>query len=35
MMDLFLEAWVSTIIEGKKMQWMMGKREPWQPGEKL
>src|ERR1700727_925570 len=35
MMDLVLEAWVSGIIEGKKIQWMMGKREPWQPGEKL
>jgi polysaccharide pyruvyl transferase WcaK-like protein len=35
MMDLVLEAWVSSIIEGKKVQWMMGKREPWQPGEKL
>src|SRR5450631_4565225 len=35
MMDLVLEAWVSSIIEGKKLQWMMGKREPWQPGERL
>ncbi len=35
MMDFVLEAWVSGIIETKKMQWMMGKREPWQPGEKL
>jgi polysaccharide pyruvyl transferase WcaK-like protein len=35
MMDFVLEAWVSSIIEGKKIQWMMGKREPWQPGEKL
>ncbi len=35
MMDFVLEAWVSSIIEGKKVQWMMGKREPWQPGEKL
>jgi polysaccharide pyruvyl transferase WcaK-like protein len=35
MMDFVLEAWVSGIIEGKKVQWMMGKREPWQPGEKL
>jgi len=35
MMDFFLEAWVSSIIEGKKLQWMMGKGEPWQPGEKL
>ena len=35
MMDFFLEAWVSSIIEGKKIQWMLGKGEPWQPGEKL
>ena len=35
MMDFVLEAWVSSIIERKKVQWMMGKREPWQPGEKL
>lgn len=35
MMDFVLEAWVSSIIEGKKLQWMMGKSEPWQPGEKL
>jgi hypothetical protein len=35
MMDFVLEAWVSGIIESKKIQWMMGKREPWQPGEKL
>src|ERR1700680_2019241 len=35
MMDFVLEAWVSGIIEGKKIQWMMGKRGPWQPGEKL
>ncbi len=26
MMDFVLEAWVSGIIEGKKIQWMMGKR---------
>ena len=35
MMDFVLEAWVSGIIEGKKVQWMMGKGEPWKPGEKL
>jgi len=35
MMDLFLEAWVSAIIEGKKVQWMMGRGQPWSPGEKL
>ena len=35
MMDFVLEAWVSTIIEQKKVQWMLGKRQPWQPGQKL
>jgi polysaccharide pyruvyl transferase WcaK-like protein len=35
MMDFVLEAWVSGIIESKKIQWMLGKREPWQQGEKL
>jgi hypothetical protein len=35
MMDFVLEAWVSSIIEGKKIQWMLSKREPWHPGEKL
>ncbi len=35
MMDFMLEAWVSGIIETKKIQWMMGKREPWHPGEKI
>ena len=35
MMDFVLEAWVASIIEGKKIQWMLGKRKPWQPGEKL
>jgi polysaccharide pyruvyl transferase WcaK-like protein len=35
MMDFVLEAWVSGIIETKKLQWMMGKREPWRPGERL
>jgi polysaccharide pyruvyl transferase WcaK-like protein len=35
MMDFVLEAWVSSIIEGKKVQWMLGKRQPWQPGERL
>src|SRR5437667_8173389 len=35
MMDLFLEAWVSAIIEGKKVQWVLGKGESWQPGTKL
>jgi polysaccharide pyruvyl transferase WcaK-like protein len=35
MMDLVLEMWVSSIIEGKKVQWMLGRGEPWKPGEKL
>jgi polysaccharide pyruvyl transferase WcaK-like protein len=35
MMDFVLEAWVSTIIEQKKVQWVLGRRQPWQPGEKL
>ncbi len=25
MMDFLLEAWVASIIEGKKVQWMLGK----------
>jgi len=35
MMDFVLEAWVSAIIEQKKAQWVLGRRQPWQPGEKL
>jgi len=35
MMDFVLEAWVSSIIETSKLSWMLGKGEPWQPGEKL
>ncbi|HYU45783.1 MAG TPA: polysaccharide pyruvyl transferase family protein [Terriglobales bacterium] len=35
MMDFVLEAWVSTIIERKKVQWTLGKGQPWQPGQKL
>jgi polysaccharide pyruvyl transferase WcaK-like protein len=35
MMDFALEAWVASIIEATKVQWMMGRGEPWQPGEKL
>ena len=34
-MDFVLEAWVSAIIEGKKVQWVLGKGQPWRPGEKL
>jgi polysaccharide pyruvyl transferase WcaK-like protein len=35
MMDLILEAWVSTSIERAKTRWMLGAGKPWQPGEKL
>src|SRR5712675_3290961 len=35
MMDLVLEAWVSTSIETAKLGWMMGKGKRWKPGEKL
>ncbi len=35
MMDLILEAWVSSSIERAKASWMLGGGTPWQPGEKL
>jgi len=35
MTDLMLEAWVASIIETRKLQWMLGKGKAWQPGEKL
>jgi polysaccharide pyruvyl transferase WcaK-like protein len=35
MMDFLLEAWVSSIIAGKKVSWMFGKGERWRPGGKL
>ncbi len=35
MMDLVLEAWVSAIIEAKKVGWMLGAGSAWRPGEKL
>ena len=35
MMDLILEAWVSSNIERAKARWMLGGNRPWQPGEKL
>ena len=35
MMDLVLETWVSSIIERKKLGWMLGSGKPWRPGEKL
>src|SRR5205085_3271277 len=35
MMDFILEAWVSSLIELSKLQWMLGKGHRWQPGRKL
>src|SRR5437660_6236639 len=35
MMDFVLEAWVSSIIESKRIGWMMGGGAAWRPGEKL
>jgi len=35
MMDFVLESWVSSIIESKRIGWMMGGGHGWQPGEKL
>jgi polysaccharide pyruvyl transferase WcaK-like protein len=35
MMDFILEAWVSASIEKSKAAWMLGKGQPWRPGEKL
>src|SRR5919198_2831936 len=35
MMDFVLEAWVSSIIESKRITWMMGGGNTWEPGEKL
>jgi polysaccharide pyruvyl transferase WcaK-like protein len=35
MMDLILEAWVSSSIERAKAGWMLGRGKRWQPGEKL
>ena len=35
MMDFVLEAWVSSLIEISRLQWMFGSGSPWQPGEKL
>ena len=34
MMDFVLESWVSSIIELKRIAWMMGSGNSWQPGEK-
>jgi len=35
MMDLILEAWVSSSVERTRASWMLGAGKPWQPGEKL
>ncbi|MBV9183151.1 MAG: polysaccharide pyruvyl transferase family protein [Acidobacteria bacterium] len=35
MMDLILQAWVTSIIEREKLSWTLGKGERWQPGTKL
>jgi polysaccharide pyruvyl transferase WcaK-like protein len=35
MMDLFLEAWVSSSIEKAKARWILGAGNSWQAGEKL
>ncbi|MGA2846149.1 MAG: polysaccharide pyruvyl transferase family protein [Candidatus Acidiferrales bacterium] len=35
MTDLFLEAWVSGLIELNKLEWMLGAGESWKPGTKL
>jgi hypothetical protein len=33
MMDFVLQAWVSSIIESKKVSWVLGKGERWEPGQ--
>jgi len=35
MMDFLLETWVSASIEKSKLAWMLGKGQPWRPGEPL
>ena len=35
MTDLFLEAWVSSLIQVTRYRWMLGAGDPWQAGEKL
>ncbi len=35
MMDFVLEAWVSSLIEISRLQWMFGGGQPWRAGEKL
>ncbi|HVB86111.1 MAG TPA: polysaccharide pyruvyl transferase family protein [Candidatus Dormibacteraeota bacterium] len=34
-MDSVLEAWVSSLIELNKLEWMLGAGESWKPGKKL
>jgi polysaccharide pyruvyl transferase WcaK-like protein len=35
MMDFVLEAWVSSLIELNKFEWVLGAGQPWKPGTKL
>jgi polysaccharide pyruvyl transferase WcaK-like protein len=35
MMDFMLQAWVGSIIQRKKVSWMLGRGERWAPGKKL
>jgi polysaccharide pyruvyl transferase WcaK-like protein len=35
MTDLLLEAWVSSLIELNKFEWMLGAGESWKPGTRL
>ncbi|HUO33965.1 MAG TPA: polysaccharide pyruvyl transferase family protein [Candidatus Acidoferrum sp.] len=35
MMDFVLGAWVSSLIELNKLEWMLGAGQSWKPGEKL
>jgi polysaccharide pyruvyl transferase WcaK-like protein len=35
MMDFVLEAWVSSLIELNKIEWVLGAGQPWKPGTKL
>jgi polysaccharide pyruvyl transferase WcaK-like protein len=34
-MDFVLEAWVASLIELNKLEWMLGAGEAWKPGSKL
>lgn len=35
MTDFLLVAWVSALIELRRLQWMLGRGKSWRPGEKL